>query len=259
MDDIREEIEKRRIEKRKKRQRIVLAQRGILAGIILLAVIGVLLLFFSLNTEDGLEETVGVNQQVTQEDGGEEPETEQVQQPERSTPSDAEEIQPEPDTTAPAQEELINDGQTAVDAYDNLGIANVSDYLNIRETPEEGSRIIGRLPSGAGCEIIGTENGWHHIVSGEADGYVQSQYMWTGEEAQEHALENLQQKAVITADQVNIRREPVIDTENIIREGVQGEQFDVIGQEDGWIQIPEGYLSMEYAEIRLVLNEAIGQ
>lgn len=259
MDDIREEIEKRRIEKRKKRQRIVLAQRGILAGIILLAVIGILLLFFRLNAGDGLEETVDVSQPAIQESRGQTLETESIHQPERSTPSDAGEIQPEPDTTAPVQEAVISDEQAAVDAYDNLGISNVSDYLNIRETPEEGSRIIGRLPSGAGCEIIGTEDGWHHIVSGEADGYVQSQYMWTGEEAREHALENLQQKAVITADQVNIRREPVIDTENIVGEGVQGEQFDVIGQEDGWIQIPEGYLSMEYAEIRLVLNEAIAQ
>lgn len=259
MDNIREEMEKRRIEKRKKRQRIVLIQRSILTGSALLVVVGVMFLFSRLNTEDGLEETVGVSQQVTQEDGGQAPETEQAQPPERSTPSNAEEMQPEPDTTAPVQEEERKDGQAAIDAYDNLGIANVSDYLNIRETPEEGSRIIGRLPSGAGCEIMGTEDGWHHIVSGKADGYVQSQYMWTGEEAREYALENLQQKAVITADQVNIRREPVIDTENIVGAGVQGEQFDVISQEDGWIQTPEGYLAVEHAEIRLVLKEAIVQ
>lgn len=159
MDNIKEEIEKYRMEKRKKRQRIVLIQRSILAGFTLLAVIGVLLLFFRQNTE------------------GQAMETEQIQQPERSTPSDAEEIQPEPDIAAPAQE-LISDEQAAIDAYDNLGIANVSDYLNIRETPEEGSRIIGRLPSGAGGEIIGTEDGWHHIISGEKGGYVQSRYMW---------------------------------------------------------------------------------
>lgn len=159
MDNIKEEIEKYRMEKRKKRQRIVLIQRSILAGFTLLAVIGVLLLFFRQNT------------------GGQAMETEQIQRPERSTPSDAEEIQPEPDIAAPAQE-LISDEQAAIDAYDNLGIANVSDYLNIRETPEEGSRIIGRLPSGAGVEIIGTEDGWHHIISGEIEGYVQSRYMW---------------------------------------------------------------------------------
>lgn len=261
MDSIREEIEKRRIEKRKRRQWIVLMQRSILAGIILLIVIGILFLLSRGDTGDGLGETVGVSQSATQEDRGQALETEQIQQPEWSTPSNAEEIQSESDTTEPepVQEELINDEQAAIDVYDNLGIANVSDYLNIRETPEEGSRIIGRLPSGAGGEIIGTENGWHHIVSGEVDGYVQSQFMWTGEEAQEHAFENLQQKAVITADQVNIRREPVINTENIVGEGVQGDLFDVISQEDGWIQTPEGYLSMEYAEIRLVLNEAIGQ
>lgn len=118
---------------------------------------------------------------------------------------------------------------------------------------------MGRLPSGAGGESIGTENGWHYIVSGEVDGYVQSQYMWTGEEVREHTFENLQQKAVITVDQVNIRREPVIDVENIVGEGVQGEQFDLISQEDDWIQTQEGYLSMEYAEICFILPEAIAQ
>ena len=66
--------------------------------------------------------------------------------------------------------------EEALDAYANLGIADVEDFLNVRDAAENGM-VIGRLPSGGACDILETEGEWHHIRSGEVEGYVNSQYL----------------------------------------------------------------------------------
>ena len=38
--------------------------------------------------------------------------------------------------------------------YKNLGIANVDNYLNVRQEPGEDAKIVGKLPADAGCEIL---------------------------------------------------------------------------------------------------------
>ena len=43
--------------------------------------------------------------------------------------------------------------------YTNLGIANVSNYLNVREEAGEDAKIVGKLPADAGCEILDTQDG----------------------------------------------------------------------------------------------------
>ena len=41
--------------------------------------------------------------------------------------------------------------------YDNLGVSEVQNYLNIREEPKEDGQIIGKLTSKAGCDILETD------------------------------------------------------------------------------------------------------
>ena len=54
--------------------------------------------------------------------------------------------------------------------YTNLGIANVSNYLNIREEAGEDAKIVGKLPAEAGCEILDAKDGWYRIRSGKVSG-----------------------------------------------------------------------------------------
>ena len=46
--------------------------------------------------------------------------------------------------------------QGILDGYANLGIAEVSGYLNVRKTPESFGEVIGKLYRGAACEIVDT-------------------------------------------------------------------------------------------------------
>lgn len=145
--------------------------------------------------------------------------------------------------------------EEALDAYANLGIADVEDFLNVRDAAENGM-VIGRLPSGGACDILETEGEWHHIRSGEVEGYVNSQYLLTGEEARERAMEEIEEMAVVTAESVNIRSEPAISYANVVGQAWIGDRYPVVSVEDGWIQVEDGYISADYADVRYALPEA---
>lgn len=145
--------------------------------------------------------------------------------------------------------------EEALDAYANLGIADVEEFLNVRDAAENGM-VIGRLPSGGACDILETEGEWHHIRSGEVEGYVNSQYLLTGEEARERAMEEIEEMAVVTAESVNIRSEPAISYANVVGQAWTGDRYPVVSVEDGWIQVEDGYISADYADVRYALPEA---
>lgn len=146
--------------------------------------------------------------------------------------------------------------QAVVDAYGNLGFVQVSGYLNVRRSPDPSGDIIGKMQENTVCEILGQEGDWYHISSGGVDGYISSQYVITGEEARQLALGEVKLRAIVTADNLNIRSAPEMDPTNIVAQALEAERYEVLDQTDGWIQIPSGYISSDYAEVKLALNEA---
>lgn len=146
--------------------------------------------------------------------------------------------------------------QKVLDGYANLGIAGVSGYLNVRKTPENFGEIVGKLQSGAACEIVDTSTeGWYKISSGGVTGYVSSQYVYTGDKAREVAAENVKERAVVQADKLNVRSEPSQDGE-IVGQVLKDERYPVNSIQDGWVQIDDGYISADYVTVRYALNEA---
>lgn len=161
--------------------------------------------------------------------------------------------------TLSQEEKERQEQQAAIDevvnSYQNLGLVQVSGYLNIRETPSLDGKIIGKLPGDAGCEILETDGEWSHITSGGVDGYINNQYLLTGDEAKSKAKELVKLRAIVTTDNLNIRKEPALDPNNVIGQALLNERYVVLGQQDGWIQIEEGYISADYAEVKYALNE----
>ena len=145
--------------------------------------------------------------------------------------------------------------QAVVDSYQNLGIVQVSGYLNIREEPSLEGTIIGKLSGDGACEILGTEGEWSHITSGGVEGYISNQYLITGEEARQMALGLVKLRATVTTDNVNIRSAPELDPANLVGQALEGERYVVVGEQEGWIQIEEGYISADYATVSYCLDE----
>lgn len=145
-----------------------------------------------------------------------------------------------------------------IGGYANLALANVSDVLNIRETPVDGA-IVGRLPADAACDIISEENGWCYITSGDIEGYVSSEYLLTGEEALRKAYDLVELVATVDADSLNLREEPNTDC-SIIEVLGNSQKLDVLEVVDDWIKVvvdsTEGYVSAEYVTVSEELQTA---
>ena len=96
--------------------------------------------------------------------------------------------QADPASVSPEEEAAQKEAQeidNVISSYSNLGIVQVSGYLNIRETPSTDGKIIGKLSGDGACEILATEGDWSHITSGGVEGYISNQYLLTGDEARE--------------------------------------------------------------------------
>ena len=155
-----------------------------------------------------------------------------------------------------AEQEMDAEVKSIIDGYANLGIAEVSGYLNVRKTPESFGEVIGKLYRGGACEIIDTsKDGWYKISSGGVTGYVSSQYIHTGEKAREMAEEFVAERAIVQADKLNVRSEASQNGE-VVGQVLANERYLVRGREEGWIQIEDGYISADYVEIELALDEA---
>lgn len=172
----------------------------------------------------------------------------------RATPSKAQKkaaLSPEEETARKKEKET----QKAINSYKNLGIAQVSGYLNIRETPSTDGKIIGKLSGDAACNILDTKGDWSHISTGGVKGYINNQYLLTGDQAREKAKSLVELRAVVTADNLNIRSAPEMDPSNVVGQALKDERYQVLGQKDGWIQIKQGYISADYASVSYCLNE----
>ena len=139
-----------------------------------------------------------------------------------------------------------------------LAVAAPNVYLNIHTDASLGSEVIGKLYSNDVAKILRDNGGdWVRIQSGKLVGYVLSEYLVRGDEAQ--LLSELVKKNVATVDQ---NEEEVQVHRYKSRNGVMmtvspGEQIDVeedMEQEtDGWIEVAtengRGYVRIEEINI----------
>lgn len=111
--------------------------------------------------------------------------------------------------------------------YDRLGIAKVDNWLNIRQKPDINSKIVGKLPKNAGCNIYSVKKGWAKIKSGNVSGYVSAEYLVTDEEAEAYALEVGTLVATAKVTTLNARFLPSTDSSKytLIPEGEDLEVF----------------------------------
>lgn len=77
---------------------------------------------------------------------------------------------------------------SVVEGYSLLGVVDAdSGYINIREEMSTDSDIVGKIRKNAICEVVSIEDEWCEIKSGEIAGYISSEYLLTGAEANEKA------------------------------------------------------------------------
>ena len=145
--------------------------------------------------------------------------------------------------------------------YTNLGIANVDNNLNVREKPGEDGKLVGKMPRNAACEVLEIQDNWAHIKSGEVEGYVSMDYLFTGVEAKLRAMEAATVVAVVNAeDGLRIRTAPSTDS-SYMTVVLAGTELEYVETVDGWHKVlvddEEAYVSAEYADIVESLDTAV--
>ena len=79
-----------------------------------------------------------------------------------------------------SQTKKANSGtkKAAATGYDSLVIAQVDEYVNIRdEASTETGEIVGKLYNNSAAEILGQTGDWYLIKSGDVTGYVSKDYL----------------------------------------------------------------------------------
>lgn len=74
--------------------------------------------------------------------------------------------------------------------YLDMAFANVTSFLYVRSGPTKESEYVGKLYPGYAAKITGPVGEWTAVESGDVTGYVKTEYILTGAEAQTYA-ENL--------------------------------------------------------------------
>lgn len=166
-----------------------------------------------------------------------------------------------------------DDGQTAQDADggsvatdsdgNELVVAQVNDFINVRADADTDSEIVGKLYNGSVAKVLGrTGNGWARIQSGDVTGYIREEYVATGDTAQQLVDSVSTKQAVVTTETLRVRAAAQADSDVITLIG-QGETLDILEEKDGWYKVEtpdgEGYISSDFADVEEIYPEAISR
>lgn len=137
--------------------------------------------------------------------------------------------------------------------FSNLVIAKVTNYVNVRDLPDENEgKIVGKLYDKSVGEFIEEKDGWYKIESGSCTGWVKGEFCVTGDDAVELAKEVGTLLARVNTTTLKVREEPGLNTTVLGLVPIDDELL-VVEELDGWIKvdIEEGYgfVSDEYVDL----------
>ncbi len=144
--------------------------------------------------------------------------------------------------------------------YTHLGVVLVDDHLNVRASAEEDSKVVGKMESDAGCEILDVKGNMAHITSGSVEGYVNLDYLVTGPEAVEYAQSAVKETATVSCDGLKLREDKSTDAP-VYSMVAYGEQLEVIEKDDEWVAVKyDGkklYVAADYVSVGIQLKTAL--
>lgn len=141
----------------------------------------------------------------------------------------------------------------------NTVFAKVSDSVNVREEPNEEAQKVGKLYKNCSGTMLEQSDGWTKITSGNLIGWVSSDYLYFGEEADQKIAEVGTLKATISTDALRVRKE-ASENAGVYKLAKKDEKFTVVEELDGWIGIrvddeTVGYVSAEYATVEFTTEK----
>ena len=135
------------------------------------------------------------------------------------------------------------------DQFRSLVIAQVTNYVNVRDIPSEEGEIVGKLYNNSVGNFIEEEDGWYKISSGSVEGYVKGEFCVTGVAAVELAKKVGTRIATVDTTTLFVREEATTESAVIGMVPIQ-DQLIVLEETDGWVKVNieegDGYVSTDY-------------
>ena len=141
--------------------------------------------------------------------------------------------------------------------YVSFAIADVTNYVNVRQEPNTDSTILGKIYDGAVAQIMSTvgegDNMWFQIISGNVEGYIKAEYFIHGEEAAAVMDQYVSKYIVVNADRLNVREGQTTNSRRIGYVNVS-EELKLIEDCGEWLHVQytdeiKGYVAAQYVTI----------
>ena len=167
------------------------------------------------------------------------------------------EKEPESETEADAEDPRSR----VLENYNSLFVVT-TDLLNVRKEPSTSSPVLATISKNGVGEILGDTDGgaWLKISSGGVEGYVASEYVVTGKDAESLAVENCSEGIRITKEVVNVRA--LADSHgDILARANMNDTYPCLGVKDEFYHVTingkDGYVHTSCAEPVYYLEEAV--
>lgn len=159
----------------------------------------------------------------------------------------------EDEATVASAQPKVTENETPVvkSEYEDIAVATVNDYVNVRKKASKDSKSIGKLYKNNVGTVIGKKGDWYKIKSGSVTGYVKSDYVKVGDE--ELAKSVGRRVALVTTETLKVRKKSSKKAE-VISLVPGGDDLTVIDESvDGWVGVSvdegDGYVSADYVTL----------
>ena len=151
-----------------------------------------------------------------------------------------------------AAADVVNNSTSVVTAeFNDVAIANVESYVNVRSAASEDSEPVGKLYTNCMASVEGVEGDWYKITSGNCTGYIKGEYLIVGDA--NVAKQAGRRVATVNTETLKVRTAPSTDAE-ILGLVPNGEDLTVTDESiTGWVKVSieegEGYVSTDYVSL----------
>ena len=154
------------------------------------------------------------------------------------------------------------DQTTETNEWSNRLMTSVEDYMNVRATASKDAAVVGKLRKGDVADIVSKDGDWYQISSGNVNGYVNKEFVVTGDEAK--ALADKVCETVATSKSSGLRVRKSADANAaVITSLYQGQKVTVKTESSSkdWVCVSlksgEGYVNASYVDVAQNFGKAI--
>ena len=150
--------------------------------------------------------------------------------------------------------------QVKASGYDVKAIAQVDEYVNVRDAAGEEGQVIGQLYNNSAADILGQEGDWYLIKSGDVTGYVKSEFFATGEQAKELAGNVGTEMATVNTTTLMVRKKASEKSKVVSMVG-DSQCLEILEDAGDWVKVAVdsdviGYVSKDYVDCSTQFVEA---